>query len=127
MRSFVVTSTRAEWSFRPARACPAPRAGRSRDSVVYTFTNSSFRPTVVLSHRYISSAPGELAPDPVKQGGYNLLDARLSGNVGRFILTAHVENIADVRGVSQAASGVRGPVQFLVHPRTVGATLDYRL
>jgi outer membrane receptor protein involved in Fe transport len=97
------------------------------DSVVYTFTNSSFRPTVVLSHRYISSAPGELAPDPVKQGGYNLLDARLSGNVGRFILTAHVENIADVRGVSQAASGVRGPVQFLVHPRTVGATLDYRL
>ena len=37
------------------------------DSVVYTFTNSSFRPTVVLSHRYISSAPGELAPDPVNR------------------------------------------------------------
>ena len=97
------------------------------DSVVYTFVNSSFRPSIVLSHRYISKAPAELAPDPVKQGGYNLLDARLSGAVGHFTLTGYVENIGDVRGVSQAGSGVRGPVQFLVRPRTIGLTLDYRL
>ena len=48
-------------------------------------------------------------------------------NTATQTLTGYVENIADVRGVSQAGSGVRGPVQFLVRPRTIGLTLDYRL
>ena len=97
------------------------------DSVSYTFVDSRFRPTILASHRYISKAPGELSPDPVKQGGYSLFDLRLSGEVGKFGLTGYVENIGDVRGVSQAATGVRGPVEFLVRPRTFGLVLDYRL
>jgi hypothetical protein len=47
--------------------------------------------------------------------------------VGKFNLAAFVENIGNVRGVTQGTTGLRGPVQFLVPPRTIGVTLDYRL
>ena len=97
------------------------------DSISYTVHDSAATPTLLLSHRYISGAPGELSPMPARQGGYNLFDLRLSAHFGGIGIAAFVENIGDTRGVSQAATGVRGPVEFLVRPRTIGLTLDYRL
>jgi outer membrane receptor protein involved in Fe transport len=97
------------------------------DSISYTLRGSAARPMVLFSHRYISGAPGELSPAPVRQGGYNLFDLRLSARLGRVGLAAFIENIGDARGVTQAVTGVRGPVEFLVRPRTIGLTLDYRL
>jgi outer membrane receptor protein involved in Fe transport len=97
------------------------------DSITYALRDSAAAPTLLLSHRYISAAPGELSPAPAKQGGYNLFDLRLSARFDRIGVAAFIENIGDVRGVSQAATGVRGPVEFLVRPRTIGLTLDYRL
>jgi outer membrane receptor protein involved in Fe transport len=97
------------------------------DSVAYTWAEVAARPSVVFSHRYISSAPGELTPSPPKQGGYNLFDLRLSANLGPVGVTGFVENIGDERGVSRAAVSVHGPVEYLVRPRTIGVTLDYRL
>ncbi len=96
------------------------------DSVSYRIGSSQLHPTLALSHRYISRAPGELSPAPVHQGGYNLIDLRASADLGRFNVAAFVNNILDARGVSQGLTSVRGPIQFLVPPRTIGLTLDYR-
>jgi iron complex outermembrane receptor protein len=97
------------------------------DSAIYTVSQLALRPTIAFSHRYISSAPGELTPAPQRQGGYDLFDLRLSADLGKVGVSAFVENIGDTRGVSQASTGIRGPVEFVVRPRTVGITLDYRL
>lgn len=97
------------------------------ETATYVFRDARFTPTVVLSHRYISSAPGELTPDPPRQGGYNLFDLRVSGTIDHLEITAFAENLGDARGVSTAMTSVHGPVQYLVRPRTVGVTLDYHL
>jgi len=47
--------------------------------------------------------------------------------VQRYGVFLYVDNIGNKRGVSQASTGVLGPVQFLVAPRTFGITLDYKL
>ena len=97
------------------------------DSIVYAPVGAQLAPTFTLSHRYLSSAPGELSPTPQIQGGYNLFDARAGVTVRRYGIFLYVDNIGNTRGVSEAMTGVHGPVQFLVEPRTIGITLDYRL
>ena len=97
------------------------------DSISYAPADVALSPTFSISHRYISSAPGELSPAPRRQGGYNLFDLRVGGTIGGFGIAAFVENVGDTRGVSQTVTGVRGPVEFLVRPRTIGVTLDHRL
>ncbi len=108
-------------------ALPGASRWQASDSITYAPINSHFAPTFALSHRYISSAPGELTPSPRRQGGYNIFDLRLGATIAGFGVSGFIENIGDTRGVSQAATGVRGPVEFLVRPRTIGITLDYRL
>jgi outer membrane receptor protein involved in Fe transport len=97
------------------------------DSVVYSWADLPAQPSLAFSHRYISSAPGELTPAPRMQGGYNLFDLRLSATFGKVGVTGFIENIGDARGISEAVTGVNGPVEYLVRPRTIGVTFDYRL
>lgn len=97
------------------------------DSIVYAPAVSQLAPTFTLSHRYISSAPGELLPTPQMQGDYNLFDVRAGVTMRRFGVSLYADNISNARGVSQAMTGVRGPVEFLIQPRTIGITLDYKL
>ena len=97
------------------------------DSIVYAPAVSQLAPTFTLSHRYISSAPGELLPTPQMQGNYNLFDVRAGVTMRRFGVSLYADNISNARGVSQAMTGVRGPVEFLIQPRTIGITLDYKL
>ncbi|HEX5262749.1 MAG TPA: TonB-dependent receptor [Phenylobacterium sp.] len=110
---------------------PTQLPGASRwqvsNSLTYTMSEAPLQPTLVVSHRYISSAPGELTPTPQRQGDYNLFDLRLSTTIRNLELSAFAENIGDVRGVTAASTSVHGPVQYLVRPRTFGLTLDYRL
>lgn len=108
-------------------ALPGASRWQASDTVTYAPTGSRLAPTFALAHRYISSAPGELTPAPRRQGGYNLFDLRVGATIAGFGVSGFVENIGDKRGVSQAATGVRGPVEFVVRPRTIGITLDYRL
>jgi outer membrane receptor protein involved in Fe transport len=97
------------------------------DSIVYAPAVLQLAPTFTLSHRYISSAPGELVPAPQMQGGYNLFDLRAGVTMRRYGAFLYIDNIGNTRGVSTAMTGVRGPVQFLIQPRTIGITLDYKL
>jgi len=95
------------------------------DAAIYTFVDSSTRPSVAFSHRYISTAPGELVVTPQQQGGYNLFDLRLSVAFAGVGVAAFIENIGDERGVARATS-VGGVREYIVRPRTYGLTLDYR-
>jgi outer membrane receptor protein involved in Fe transport len=97
------------------------------DSAVYAFSGSALKPTIVLSRRYISGAPGALVTAPPEQGNYNLFDVRASATLAGVGITAFVENIADKRGVTQAFASNRGFSEYLVRPRTYGVTLDYKL
>lgn len=97
------------------------------DSITYAPAITRFSPTFAVSHRYVSSAPGELTPNPRRQGGYHLFDLRAGAKVSGVDVSIFVDNVGDRRGVSQASTGVRGPVEFIVKPRTVGLTMGYRL
>jgi outer membrane receptor protein involved in Fe transport len=110
---------------------PTQLPGASRwqvsNSLNYTLSSAPLQPMLVVSHRYISGAPGELSPSPQRQGDYNLFDLRLSTTIRKLELSAFAENVGDVRGVTAASTSVHGPTQYLVRPRTLGITLDYRL
>ena len=97
------------------------------DSIVYAPVVTQLAPTFTFSHRYISSAPGELLPAPQMQGGYNLFDVRAGVTMHHYGVVLYVDNVGNTRGVTQAVTGVLGPVQFLVQPRTIGLTVDYKL
>jgi outer membrane receptor protein involved in Fe transport len=106
---------------------PSASRWQVSNSLNYTLSSAPLQPMLVVSHRYISGAPGELSPSPQRQGDYNLFDLRLSTTIRKLELTAFAENIGDVRGVTAASTSVHGPAQYLVRPRTLGITLDYRL
>lgn len=92
--------------------------------VTYDWAGGPLRPSIVLSHRYVSRAPGNLI-NGTPQGGYNLFDARLGIQLGKFGVTAFAENIGNSRGV---VTGSTGPLQqYIVRPRTFGLTVDLRL
>ncbi len=85
--------------------------------------------SVVFSHRYISRAPGALitgsAIAGAPQGGYNLFDIRTGVRNDRIGITLFLDNIGDSRGVT---GGSANPLQqYLVRPRTLGVTVDYRI
>ena len=87
-----------------------------------------FRPSIVLADRYISTAlAGYGFAVPLTQGDYNLLDCRLNAYFKDIQATLFVNNIADKRGVTSANYFAGSPFQqYVVRPRTVGLTLDYR-
>ncbi|MDT9600664.1 TonB-dependent receptor [Sphingosinicella rhizophila] len=95
----------------------------------YDFSRGNLDWTFLLSHRYISKAPGGLVVGSLltgaTQGGYHLLAARAGVRRDRIGLTLFVDNIADSHGVT---GGTADPIQqYIVRPRTFGITLDYRM
>jgi iron complex outermembrane recepter protein len=93
------------------------------NTLSYNWFNAPLKPSLVLSDRYISEAPG-IFLSGLPQGDYNLLDARFSVQVKEIGITAFVNNMTDRRGVTNAND--LPPVQeFLVRPRTIGVTVDY--
>jgi outer membrane receptor protein involved in Fe transport len=90
----------------------------------YELSQLPLAPSFVLSHRYISEAPGMFGSG-TEQGDFSVVDARLALRFNQFGITAFVNNVANSRGVTTALDG---PLQqFLIRPRTIGVTLDYRL
>lgn len=90
----------------------------------YDFAASQLHPSLILSHRYVSRAPGDLMFG-TPQGGYNIFDARLGFRAGKFGVTLFAENVGDSRGV---ITGSTEPLQqYIVRPRTFGMTIDLKL
>ena len=95
------------------------------NTISYDLVDTKFNPSILLSHRYISSSPSQLEAS-TSQGGYSLFDARVGVDLGKVGATLFVENISDKRGVSTSVDSP--PVQeYVVRPRTVGVTFDVKI
>jgi len=97
------------------------------DAISYQWSTAPLQPALLLSHRFISSAPSGVLGETLRQGDYHLVDARASVRIDKLDVTLFVDNIADTRGVTTQI--MNGPLlqQYLVRPRTIGLTLAYRL
>lgn len=109
---------------------PLPGASKwsMANSITYTWPGALWQPYFLLSHRFVSEALSGTIGQGLRQGDYHLLDFRATLPLHRFQVTAFVSNLANRRGVmtAQQLSPLRLQ-EFLVRPRTVGITLDYRL
>jgi hypothetical protein len=95
----------------------------------YQLPGVPLRPAIVLSDRFMSTAPANFGQvTPLTERNYNLLDARLSTYVKGVEATLFTDNITDRRGVTNTTwyPGGSSLEQYIVQPRTFGVTLDYR-
>jgi outer membrane receptor protein involved in Fe transport len=94
----------------------------------YQLQGVPLRPAIVLSDRFISTAPANFGQVmPLTERNYNLLDARLSAYIKGVEATLFMDNITDRLGVTNITYPAGIPLeQYIVQPRTVGVTLDYR-
>jgi iron complex outermembrane receptor protein len=85
-------------------------------------------PFVSVAHRYISQAPSSLQFD-LSQGDYNLFDLRVGFSIDRFQLAIFAANITDEAGVTSATFVPQTAEnrQYILRPRTVGLTLDWKM
>jgi iron complex outermembrane recepter protein len=94
------------------------------NTLSYNWATGPLAPTFVIADRYISEAPG-IFLSGLPQGNYNVVDTRVAIRLKSVQLTAFVNNVTDRRGVTNANN--LPPVQdYLLQPRTVGLTVDYR-
>ena len=97
-------------------------------SVSYQLLSLSLQPSILLADRFISSAPAGFGfVTPLPQGNFNILDCRASASIQDVEATVFVNNITDRHGVTNASYYPGSPIeQYIIRPRTVGLTLDYR-
>jgi len=101
------------------------------NTLSYRF-ETAYDPTLILSHRYLSSGISDLNSavpgiTPNTQGDYNLIDLRLRANFGQTTVTLFGSNLGDERGVTRTVPEANGLSQGLVRPRTFGITLNWSL
>ena len=101
------------------------------NTLSYRF-ETAYDPTLILSHRYLSSGISDLNSavpgiTPNEQGDYNLIDLRLRANFGQTTVTLFGSNLGDERGVTRTVPEANGLSQGLVRPRTFGITLNWSL
>ena len=97
-------------------------------SLIYKWLDAPLQPSLVLTERYISGAPSQFLVPVATQGDYTLFDARTGIHFHNVGITAFVENIGNTRGVTASDLFAPTPLQqYVVRPRTIGLTIDYKL
>jgi outer membrane receptor protein involved in Fe transport len=85
-------------------------------------------PTVTLSHRYLSDAPQSLQTPNLRINGYGQTDLRIGATFNSVGITAFVNNLTDKRGVTFGYGDFGlGLQDFIIRPRTIGVSLDWKL
>jgi iron complex outermembrane recepter protein len=97
-------------------------------SVRYQLLSLPLQPSILLADRFSSNAPAGFGfVAPLSQGNFNVLDSRISAYIKAVEATVFVNNITDRHGVTNASYYPGSPIeQYIIRPRTVGVTLDYR-
>lgn len=94
------------------------------NSVDLTFPDSSLKPRVGLSHRYMSSAPVAFGA-ALEKGDFNIIDLNASVTVSdRIEVSLFAKNLFNQYGILNAPFSFAGSV---VRPRTVGASVRFSL
>lgn len=89
-------------------------------------------PYLAATYRYVSHAPALLQQFPLQNptvGGYNLFGLRAGVTLGDVQLSAFASNLTNERGVVTATyTGALGNTvnQYIVQPRTIGLTVDWK-
>lgn len=116
----------------------APEGARLPGSSDWSITNTAtyrfhapFDPVFSASHVHLSEGISDLnsaipGATPRLQGGYDLVDLRLTGTFGNADISLFGTNIFDERGVTRTVSEVNGIGQGIVRPRTIGITARWR-
>ncbi len=81
--------------------------------------DGQYKPSVVLSHRFVSSVESVLG-SPQRQGGYHQFDLIGRMRLADWTVEGYVENIGDVRGVTVAEAPSSGTRYYYITPRTIG-------
>ncbi|PZQ36422.1 MAG: hypothetical protein DI570_32470 [Phenylobacterium zucineum] len=87
-------------------------------------------PVLTVSHRYLAKAPETLQGPDVKVVGYNQFDARLNVSLDNVDVALFATNLANKRAVAFGyglSSTGTGLSEFVIRPRTVGVTLNWKL
>ncbi len=117
-------------NFEPAGAVlPGASKWNISGSVSYQLRSLSLlQPSILLADRFISGAPAGFGfVAPLSQGNFNVLDSRISAYIKAVEATVFVNNITDRHGVTNANYYPGTPIErYIIRPRTVGVTLDYR-
>jgi outer membrane receptor protein involved in Fe transport len=105
--------------------------GASRWSVSgaakYQALSVPLQPSIQIMDRFVSSAPARFgSTPPLTQGNFNLLDSRISANLNNLEATLYINNLTNRLGVTNANYLGGSVEQYIVRPRTVGLTLEYR-
>ncbi len=92
--------------------------------------DAALAPTLTVSHRYLAKAPETLQGPGVKVAGYNQFDARLNLSLETVDVAVFATNLTDRRAVAFGyglSSTGTGLSEFIIRPRTVGVTVNWKL
>lgn len=106
-----------------------PGASKWQASVIgiYRF-GGEYSPTITVTDKQNSSAPGTLQQPYYRVNGYNQLDASFSMSFGDTVLSLYGTNLADRRGSTFTYGDFGAGLQeFVIIPRTVGLRLNWQI
>jgi len=99
------------------------------NTVNYRF-DAPLTPTLTVSHRYLAKAPETLQGPNVKVAGYSQFDARVNLSLETVDVALFATNLTDKRAVAFGyglSSTGTGLSEFIIRPRTVGVTVNWKL
>jgi outer membrane receptor protein involved in Fe transport len=110
---------------RDGATLPGASKWTSSETATYTF-GGSYAPFVGASHRWVSGSESDFS-NTLPIGNYHLIDVRAGAYFGPVSAMLYVDNLADRRGVTAAATFGDYLNDFYVRPRTFGIQVDWRL
>ena len=88
----------------------------------------AYSPTVTLSHRYLTDAPQSLQTPNLRINGFGQTDLRVGATFDAVSVNLFVNNVADKRGVTFGYGDFGlGEQDFIIRPRTIGVSLDWKM
>jgi outer membrane receptor protein involved in Fe transport len=114
--------------YRAGTTLPGSSKWSISSTISYDRDDLPGKPSIALSHRYLSKAPVAFGSDSTR-GGFNIVDARVATTIyGNFRLMGFVDNLFNEYGILNAPfTSQAAPAYSIVRPRTYGMRLDWKL